>query len=74
MLLVEQNTVMALRHCSRAAVMVSGKLVLEGTAATSSPTGRRSWRRTSARSRRSMATRLDRREDECHEAIVEVPG
>ena len=33
MLLVEQNTVMALRHCSRAAVMVGGKLVLEGTAA-----------------------------------------
>ena len=33
MLLVEQNTVMALKHCSRAAVMVSGKLVLEGTAA-----------------------------------------
>jgi branched-chain amino acid transport system ATP-binding protein len=32
MLLVEQNTVMALRHCSRAAVMVGGKLVLEGTA------------------------------------------
>ena len=33
MLLVEQNTVMALKHCSRAAVMVGGKLVLEGTAA-----------------------------------------
>ena len=33
MLLVEQNTVMALRHCTRAAVMVAGKLVLEGTAA-----------------------------------------
>ena len=33
MLLVEQNTVMALRHCTRAAVMVTGKLVLEGTAA-----------------------------------------
>jgi branched-chain amino acid transport system ATP-binding protein len=32
MLLVEQNTVMALRHCSRAAVMVGGRLVLEGTA------------------------------------------
>jgi branched-chain amino acid transport system ATP-binding protein len=32
MLLVEQNTVMALKHCSRAAVMVGGKLVLEGTA------------------------------------------
>jgi branched-chain amino acid transport system ATP-binding protein len=32
MLLVEQNTVMALRHCTRAAVMVGGKLVLEGTA------------------------------------------
>jgi branched-chain amino acid transport system ATP-binding protein len=32
MLLVEQNTVMALRHCTRAAVMVTGKLVLEGTA------------------------------------------
>jgi len=33
MLLVEQNTVMALKHCTRAAVMVGGKLVLEGTAA-----------------------------------------
>jgi len=33
MLLVEQNTVMALKHCSRAAVMVGGKLVLEGSAA-----------------------------------------
>jgi branched-chain amino acid transport system ATP-binding protein len=32
MLLVEQNTVMALKHCSRAAVMVGGQLVLEGTA------------------------------------------
>ena len=32
MLLVEQNTVMALKHCTRAAVMVGGKLVLEGTA------------------------------------------
>jgi branched-chain amino acid transport system ATP-binding protein len=32
MLLVEQNTVMALKHCSRAAVMVNGSLVLEGTA------------------------------------------
>jgi branched-chain amino acid transport system ATP-binding protein len=32
MLLVEQNTVMALRHCTRAAVMVGGQLVLEGTA------------------------------------------
>jgi branched-chain amino acid transport system ATP-binding protein len=32
MLLVEQNTVMALRHCSRAAVMVGGKFVLQGTA------------------------------------------
>jgi branched-chain amino acid transport system ATP-binding protein len=32
MLLVEQNTVMALKHCSRAAVMVGGKLVLQGTA------------------------------------------
>jgi branched-chain amino acid transport system ATP-binding protein len=32
MLLVEQNTVMALKHCTRAAVMVTGKLVLEGTA------------------------------------------
>jgi len=32
MLLVEQNTVMALKHCSRAAVMVGGRLVLEGTA------------------------------------------
>ena len=33
MLLVEQNTVMALKHCTRAAVMVGGKIVLEGTAA-----------------------------------------
>ena len=32
MLLVEQNTVMALKHCSRAAVMVGGQLVLEGAA------------------------------------------
>jgi branched-chain amino acid transport system ATP-binding protein len=32
MLLVEQNTVMALKHCTRAAVMVTGKLVLEGSA------------------------------------------
>jgi len=32
LLLVEQNTVMALKHCTRAAVMVTGKLVLEGTA------------------------------------------
>jgi branched-chain amino acid transport system ATP-binding protein len=32
MLLVEQNTVMALRHCSRAAVMVGGRIVLEGGA------------------------------------------
>jgi branched-chain amino acid transport system ATP-binding protein len=32
MLLVEQNTVMALQHSSRAAVMVGGKLVLEGAA------------------------------------------
>jgi branched-chain amino acid transport system ATP-binding protein len=32
LLLVEQNTVMALHHCSRAAVMVGGQLVLEGTA------------------------------------------
>jgi branched-chain amino acid transport system ATP-binding protein len=31
MLLVEQNTVMALKHCTRAAVMVGGRLVLEGT-------------------------------------------
>lgn len=33
LLLVEQNTVMALRHCTRAAVMVGGRFVLEGTAA-----------------------------------------
>jgi branched-chain amino acid transport system ATP-binding protein len=33
MLLVEQSTVMTLLHCSRAAVMVGGKIVLEGTAA-----------------------------------------
>ncbi len=32
MLLVEQNTVMALRCCTRAAVMVGGRLVLQGTA------------------------------------------
>jgi branched-chain amino acid transport system ATP-binding protein len=32
MLLVEQNTVIALRHCSRAAVMVGGRIVLEGAA------------------------------------------
>ena len=32
MLLVEQNTVMALRSCTRAAVMVGGRLVLEGSA------------------------------------------
>jgi len=32
MLLVEQNTVIALRHCSRAAVMVGGRIVLEGRA------------------------------------------
>ena len=32
MLLVEQNTVMALRHCTRATVLVGGKIVLEGTA------------------------------------------
>jgi branched-chain amino acid transport system ATP-binding protein len=31
MLLVEQNTVVALKHCTRAAVMVGGRLVLEGT-------------------------------------------
>jgi branched-chain amino acid transport system ATP-binding protein len=33
LLLVEQNTVMALKLCTRAAVMVNGRLVLEGTAA-----------------------------------------
>jgi branched-chain amino acid transport system ATP-binding protein len=33
MLVVEQNTVIALRHCTRAAVMVGGRLVLQGTAA-----------------------------------------
>lgn len=33
LLLVEQNTVMALQHCTRAAVMVGGRFVLEGTAA-----------------------------------------
>jgi branched-chain amino acid transport system ATP-binding protein len=33
MLLVEQNTVMALMHSRRAAVMFGGKVVLEGTAA-----------------------------------------
>jgi branched-chain amino acid transport system ATP-binding protein len=33
MLIVEQNTVMALRHCTRAAVMVGGRFVVEGTAA-----------------------------------------
>jgi len=32
-LLVEQNTVMALRVCQRAAVLVGGKIVLQGTAA-----------------------------------------
>ncbi len=32
-LLVEQNTVMALRICQRASVLVSGKVVLQGTAA-----------------------------------------
>jgi branched-chain amino acid transport system ATP-binding protein len=32
MLLVEQNTVKALRHCTRAAVMVGGRIVLEGGA------------------------------------------
>ena len=32
MLLVEQNTVIALKPCSRAAVMVAGKFVLEGAA------------------------------------------
>ena len=32
LLLVEQNTVMALKLCTRAAVMVNGRLVLEGTA------------------------------------------
>jgi len=32
-LLVEQNTVMALRICQRAAVLVGGKVVLQGTAA-----------------------------------------
>lgn len=32
MLLVEQNTVVALRHCNRAAVMVGGRIVLEGDA------------------------------------------
>src|SRR5438045_8347060 len=32
MLLVEQNTVIALRHCTRAAVMVGGRIVLEGAA------------------------------------------
>ena len=32
MLLVEQNTVVALRHSSRAAVLVGGRIVLEGTA------------------------------------------
>jgi branched-chain amino acid transport system ATP-binding protein len=32
-LLVEQNTVMALRICQRAAVLVGGKIVLQGTAA-----------------------------------------
>jgi branched-chain amino acid transport system ATP-binding protein len=31
-LLVEQNTVLALRHCTRAAVIVNGRFVLEGTA------------------------------------------
>jgi branched-chain amino acid transport system ATP-binding protein len=33
LLLVEQNTVMALKVCSRAAVMVKGRIVLEGSAA-----------------------------------------
>jgi branched-chain amino acid transport system ATP-binding protein len=33
LLLVEQNTVMALRICQRAAVLVSGRIVLQGTAA-----------------------------------------
>ena len=32
MLLVEQNTVVALRHSTRAAVLVGGRIVLEGTA------------------------------------------
>jgi ABC-type branched-subunit amino acid transport system ATPase component len=32
MLLVEQNTVKALHHCTRAAVMVGGQIVLEGGA------------------------------------------
>ena len=32
MLLVEQNTVMALRHCTSAAVIVNGRVVLSGTA------------------------------------------
>jgi len=32
MLLVEQNTVMAFRYCTRAAVMMGGRFVLEGTA------------------------------------------
>jgi branched-chain amino acid transport system ATP-binding protein len=32
LLLVEQNTVMALKVCTRAAVMVNGRIVLEGTA------------------------------------------
>jgi branched-chain amino acid transport system ATP-binding protein len=32
LLLVEQNTVLALRHCTRAAVMVNGRFVLEGSA------------------------------------------
>ena len=33
LLLVEQNTVLALRVCTRAAVMVNGRIVLEGSAA-----------------------------------------
>ncbi|HKH25795.1 MAG TPA: ATP-binding cassette domain-containing protein, partial [Acidimicrobiia bacterium] len=33
LLLVEQNTVLALKVCTRAAVMVNGRIVLEGSAA-----------------------------------------
>jgi branched-chain amino acid transport system ATP-binding protein len=33
LLLVEQNTAMALRICTRASVIVGGKIMLEGTAA-----------------------------------------
>jgi branched-chain amino acid transport system ATP-binding protein len=33
LLLVEQNTAMALRICTRASVIVGGKIVLEGSAA-----------------------------------------